>query len=61
MPKPRDHKARQIEHIAKRGVRSMETLLRFLTLTLRENQTELQRSEILRDQLYLIANMIHLV
>jgi hypothetical protein len=33
----------------------MDILLRFLTLTLRENQIELQRSEMLRDQQFMIA------
>lgn len=38
----------------------MGILYRFLTLTLRENQTELQLSEMLRDQLRIIAASIHL-
>jgi len=38
----------------------MDLLRRFLTLTLRENQTELQRSEMLRDQMYMIAASIRL-
>jgi hypothetical protein len=32
----------------------MDTLLRFLTLTLRENQTELQLSEARRNQVYMM-------
>ncbi|WP_264196256.1 hypothetical protein [Microvirga lenta] len=39
---------------------SMDILLRFLTLTLRENQTELQRSDMLRDQMLTIAAERHL-
>ncbi|MFC4172654.1 hypothetical protein ACFOYU_11375 [Microvirga sp. GCM10011540] len=39
---------------------TMHILLRFLTLTLRENQTELQRSEMLRDQFLIIAAQRHL-
>jgi len=31
----------------------MDILYRFLTLTLRENQTELQLSEMLRNQIYM--------
>lgn len=38
----------------------MHLLLRFLTLTLRENQIELQRSEMLRDQMRTIARQIDL-
>jgi len=36
----------------------MDILLRFLTQTLRENQTELQLSEMLRDQMLIIAATI---
>jgi len=36
----------------------MDILLRFLSQTLRENQIQLQRSEMLRDQLYMIAASI---
>lgn len=36
----------------------MDLLLRFLTQTLRENREELQRSEMLRDQLLIIAATI---
>jgi len=38
----------------------MDILLRFLSQTLRENQIQLQRSEMLRDQLYMIAASIRL-
>lgn len=38
----------------------MDLLRRFLTQTLRENQIQLQRSEMLRDQLRIIARDIHL-
>lgn len=38
----------------------MDLLRRFLALTLRENQTELQRSEMPRDQMLIIASTIHL-
>jgi len=38
----------------------MELLYRFLRLTLRENTEELQRSEMLRDQMLIIARDIHL-
>lgn len=38
----------------------MDILYRFLTLTLRENQTELQLSEMLRDQMFIIARSIWL-
>jgi hypothetical protein len=38
----------------------MDMLRRFLTLSLRENQTELQLSEMLRDQQYMIFRMIKL-
>jgi hypothetical protein len=38
----------------------MKIHLRFLTQTLRENLTELQRSETLRDQILIIAATIRL-
>lgn len=38
----------------------MDILYRFLTLTLRQNQTELQLSEMLRDQIRIITRDIHL-
>lgn len=38
----------------------MDLLYRFLTLTLRQNQTELQLSEMLRNQMQIIARDIHL-
>lgn len=39
---------------------TMNLLLRLLALTLRENREELQRSEMLRDQLRIIARDIYL-
>ena len=36
----------------------MDLLRRFLTLTLRENREELQRSEMLRDQIRIMASRI---
>jgi hypothetical protein len=39
----------------------MNILRRFLTQTLRENQTELQRAETLRDKMLIIAATIKLV
>jgi hypothetical protein len=38
----------------------MDILLRFLTQTLRENTDELHRSEMLRDQQYMIAARLRL-
>jgi hypothetical protein len=38
----------------------MDLLRRFLTLTFRENQTELQRSEMPRDQIWIIAQSVWL-
>jgi hypothetical protein len=38
----------------------MEAFYRILNQSLRLNQTELQRSEMLRDQLLIIASTIHL-
>jgi hypothetical protein len=38
----------------------MDLLRRFLTLTTRENMDELHWSEMLRDQMLIIASTIHL-
>jgi hypothetical protein len=38
----------------------MDIFRRFLTQTLRENMDELQRSEMLRDQMLIIASTIRL-
>jgi hypothetical protein len=38
----------------------MDILLGFLAQTLRENREELQRAEMLRDRMLIIASTIHL-